>query len=71
MFLLCGGEGAAGLKTGGVFFLLVSYAGPDGRGGHRGVENAARRHLRWAPAPRSGFRVGARPMDRRAALRSI
>ena len=30
MFLLCGGEGAAGLKTGGDFFLLVSYAGPRG-----------------------------------------
>ena len=46
MFLLCGGEGAAGLKTGGVFFLLVSYAGPHGRGGHAGIEDAARLRAR-------------------------
>ena len=45
MILLCGGEGAAGVKTGGAFFLLVSYAGPDGRGRHRGVEEAARKRV--------------------------
>lgn len=71
MFLLCGGEGAAGLKTGCVFFLLVSYAGPDGRGGHRGVEDAARRHLRRAHAPRPRIRAAARPRAWRPALRSI
>ncbi len=41
MILLCGGEGAAGVETGGVFFLLVSYRGRSGRGGHRRVEAAA------------------------------
>jgi hypothetical protein len=47
MILLCGGEGAAGVKTGGAFFLLVSYAGPDGTGGHRTIEAATR-----LPTPR-------------------
>ena len=70
MILLCGGEGAAGLKPGGVFFLLVSYAGPDGRGGHRGVEDAARRHAAGAlPSERTDF---GRPETRgRDILRSV
>ena len=55
MFLLCGGEGAAGLKTGGVFFLLVSYAGPRGRGGHAGLEDAARRRARGGLRPVGGL----------------
>ena len=42
MILLCGGEGAAGVKTGGAFFLLLSYGGPNKRGGYRGVDGAAR-----------------------------
>jgi hypothetical protein len=42
MILLCGGEGAAGVKTGGAFFLLISYAGRDGQGGDPGVEDASR-----------------------------
>ena len=45
MILLCGGEGAAGLNTGGVFFLLISYAGASGRGGHRALETAARERV--------------------------
>jgi hypothetical protein len=48
MILLCGGEGAAGVKTGGVFFLLVSYSGRSGRGGHAGLEAAAQRRAAHA-----------------------
>lgn len=51
MILLCGGEGAAGVKTGGVFFLLISYAGRHGRGGHAGVNAAARERVKRTMPP--------------------
>lgn len=62
MILLCGGEGAAGFNTGGAFFLLVSYAGRDGRG-QNGIAAVERRraasielageYRKARPAPRS------------------
>jgi hypothetical protein len=54
MILLCGGEGGAGVETGGVFFLLISYGGRSGRGGYAGLEAAARRRVERTMAPESG-----------------
>lgn len=53
MIFLCGGEGAAGLETGGVFFLFVSYGGPCGRGGHPGLSDAAWRRAQGSMACRA------------------
>jgi hypothetical protein len=71
MILLCGGEGAAGVNAGGAFFLLVSFAGADGCGGHRGVADAARARAAEAmPQDAEGSSAGRRRSGR-GFLRSV
>ena len=62
MILLCGGEAAAGVKTGGVFFLFVSFRGAGGCGGLKSLEVAAReRATRGLPMTISGYDGSRRP----------
>ena len=73
MILLCGGEGAAGVKTGGAFFLLVSYAGPDPRR-HASGAGARANAVRLMPAEHAGRRHATpRPHDpaHRGLLHSV
>jgi hypothetical protein len=71
MILLCGGEGAAGVNAGGAFFLLVSFAGADGCGGHRGVADAARERAAGAmPRDADGWSADRR-RPRRGFLRTV
>jgi hypothetical protein len=66
MILLCGGEAAAGVKTGGVFFLFVSFGGKGGAGGLGELEAAAaERAVRGLPAELAGLGGGRAPAPRR------
>jgi hypothetical protein len=62
MILLCGGECAAGAKTGGAFFLLISFGGRSGKGGDRRLEAAARERAQ------RGLAVEAAGLNRRSGL---
>jgi hypothetical protein len=74
MILLCGGECAAGAKTGGAFFLLISFGGRSGNGGDRRLAAAAQERAERGLvmeaaglARRSGLGAGRK----RAALRLV
>ncbi len=72
MILLCGGEGAAGVKTGGAFFLLVSYAGPHLDPNGIGAEARANA-VRLMPVEDVGHYSEAKPAApaRRGLLHSV
>ena len=72
MILLCGGEGAAGVKTGGAFFLLVSYAGPNAD--QNGIRAAAHENaVRLMPVEDVGAYARSKPAApaRRGLLHSV